>query len=135
MLKTAGLVALGLVALAAPGVAGAQQGYASVAGQVYMAQYDGQPRGDWYRRWRFAGYPEFRGIEDHIRREIQDGVRQDLIERDDARDLMGQLRDIQTSEAREYQVHGWNLPGDDRERLRARLDQLDRLVDQIRDEQ
>lgn len=63
------------------------------------------------------------------------GVRDDLIERDDARDLMGQLRDIQLQEAREFRVHGWNPPDDDQYRIRSRLDQLDRLVDQIRDEQ
>jgi hypothetical protein len=63
------------------------------------------------------------------------GLREDLIERDDARDLLSQLRDIQTQEWREYRVHGWNLAYDDQARIQARLNQLDRLVDEIRDQQ
>jgi hypothetical protein len=80
------------------------------------------------------GYPEFRDQEQHIRYLIQDGVRDDLIERDDARDLMDQLRDIRREEAREYQIHGPRLPRDDYERIRNRLSRLDRLVDEVRDE-
>lgn len=141
MFKTSALALLGAAAIAAPGAATAQPFYGPAYGQTQYTQYYGQPRndnaprGDWYAgRSRFAGYPEFRGIEEHIRREIQSGVREDLIEPEDARDLMNQLRDIQNWEAREFRIHGWNLPGDDRYRLRSRLDQLDRLVDQIRDE-
>jgi hypothetical protein len=33
------------------------------------------------------------------------------------------------------QYYGWNLPGDDQERFRSRLGELDALVDEIRDEQ
>ena len=84
---------------------------------------------------RFTGYPQFKGIEAHIHSEIVDGVRDDLIQRDDARDLLGQLRTIQIQEAREYRGYGWNLPEQDQIRFRDQLDQLDRLVDQIRDEQ
>lgn len=137
MFKTAALAALSAATLVLPAVASAQQ-YGVPWQRLTPVQYYDQRRGDWdrdrdYDRRR-AGYPEFRGIEDHIRGEIQQGVRDDLIERDDARDLMGQLRDIQMQEAREFRVHGWNLPDDDRYRIRARLQQLDRLVDQIRDE-
>ena len=129
MFKQAALAVLGAAALATPGLASAQ-----AYGRPDPAPYD-SPRGDWYGRGgRFSGYPEFRGIEDHIRREIWDGVRQDLIERDDARDLLAQLQDIKGWEAREFRIHGWRLPNDDRARLRDRLDQLDQLVDQIREE-
>lgn len=135
MFRKAALVALGLAGLVAPSMASAQTAYGY--GPAYRVQYYGQPRGDYYGNgWgrRFGGYPEFRGIEDHIRREIQEGVQQDLIEPEDARDLYSQLRDIQGQEAREFRVHGWNLPDDDRYRIRSRLQQLDSLVDQVRDE-
>ncbi|MDB5437169.1 MAG: hypothetical protein JWR47_3426 [Phenylobacterium sp.] len=131
------LAAIGVAVLALPSAAAAQQYYGQGYAQPNYGQPSyGQPRGDWYgdRRARFAGYPQFRGVEAHIRGEIMQGVRDDLIERDDARDLMGQLRDIQLQEAREFRVHGWNLPDDDQHQIRSRLDQLDRLVDQIRDQ-
>lgn len=132
----AALVALTAATLTIPGAAAAQQFFGPDSGRPYYAQYYGQPRGDYDGRWRgrFNGYPEFRGIEDHIRREIQEGVRDDLIEREDARDLFAQLRDIQQQEAREFRVHGWNLPPDDRYRLRSQLQQLDAEVDEIRNE-
>lgn len=133
--------AFGAVALTLPALASAQgyygqPGYAQGDGRGYYDRGDDAPRGDYdrYRRGDVGPYPEFRGIEQHIRQEIQGGVREDLIERDDARDLMDQLRDIQNRERREYAVHGWNLPGDDRERIRDDLNRLDRLVDRIRSE-
>ena len=130
MLRQMMLTALTAACLVAPAAGSAQPYYA----QGYARDYDG-PRGDYNRGGRrFGGYPEFRGLEGHIRREIVEGVREDLIERDDARDLMAQLRDIQRDEAREFRVHRWDLPPDDRYRLRARLNDLDRLVDQIRAE-
>lgn len=91
---------------------------------------------DWDDRDRYegGGYPEFRRMEDHIREEIREGVREDLIEPEDARDLMGQLRDIRMDEMREFQVHGDRLPYDDRDQIRRRLIQLDRQVDEIRNE-
>lgn len=125
-IKQALVAAAGAATLLTPAAAAAQSYYA----QGYYA-----PRGDYDRGWRgFSGYPEFQGLEAHIRREIQDGLREDLIEPDDARDLFGQLRDIRRQESREFRVHRWNLPDDDRYRIRARLEQLDRLVDQIRAE-
>lgn len=136
MFTKAAFVALTAAALTIPAAASAQQYYGSVSPRPYYAQYYGQPRGDYDSRWRgrFSGYPQFRGIEDHIRREIQEGVRDDLIEREDARDLFAQLRDIQQQEAREFRAHGWNLPPDDEYRLRAQLQQLDAEVDEIRAE-
>lgn len=144
MIKQTLLATIGAASLALPAAASAQgywaQGY---YGQGQYAQgYGGgyyAPRGDYRGDYydggrRFPGYPEFRGIEDHIRREIQEGVREDLIEREDARDLFGQLREIQMQEAREFRVHGWRLPDGDRYQIRARLNDLDRLVDQVRAE-
>lgn len=137
MLRKAALAAIGVAGLALPSIASAQAYYGPAYGQSYQVQYYGQFRGDYYGNgWgrRFGGYPEFRGIEAHIRNEIQEGVREDLIEPDDARDLFSQLREIQGQEAREFRVHGWNLPDDDRYRLQSSLQQLDALVDQVRAE-
>lgn len=135
MLKNSLLSIAGAAALLVPAAASAQ-GYYGQGYNRYGDGYDrGYERGGDYRPSRaFPGYPEFRGLEEHIRAEIRDSLRQDLIERDDARDLFQQLRDIQAQEAREFRVHGWNLPNDDRYRIRTRLEQLDRLVDQIREE-
>jgi hypothetical protein len=137
--KTTILLAVSIAALSIPAAASAQgQPY---AGQQYgQPQYGqgsyGQPRGDWHQRRqsRYGSYPEFRPIEMHIRQKIQDGVRDDMIASDDARDLMGQLRQIQSQEMREFRVHGWNLPEADRMRIHSQLDQLDQLVDQTRAE-
>ena len=132
----AGLAAIGAAGLVIPGVAAAQAYAAPGYGQIYHAPYYGERRADYDdgRRVQYGSYPEFRGIEQHIRREIVEGVREDLIERDDARDLFGQLREIQAQESREFRVHGWNLPDDDRYRIRSELQRLDALVDQIRAE-
>ena len=93
-----------------------------------------QPGGDFYSgRYGFGGYPEFRGIEQHIRSELQQAVRDETIPGDDARALFGQLRRIQDRERREYRVHGWGLPQDDRASIRADLGRLDHLVDETRD--
>jgi hypothetical protein len=149
--KTLVLLAIGAAALAMPAAASAQSEYRPSYGQPSYGQptygqygygqpsYDRgyqQPQGDWYqgRRTRYRGYPQFRPIEAHITREIQDGVREDTLAQDDARDLMGQLRQIQAEEYREYRVHGWNLPEDDQVRIRSELGQLDQLVDQTRAE-
>ncbi|MDE2487834.1 MAG: glycine zipper 2TM domain-containing protein [Alphaproteobacteria bacterium] len=100
---------------------------------------DDRERGDWRRddgerRDDAGGYPEFRRSEDRIRDEIRQGVDDGSIEPDDAHALMGRLHDIRGEEAREYSVHGWNLPPDDRMRLHDQLARLDREVDRIRDE-
>jgi hypothetical protein len=140
-LKKAFVLLIGATALAAPAAALAQQYYReqpSDSGSQYNQPYYSQPNGDYQRRSRrygFAGYPEFRGVESHIRQEIYEGARDDMIQSDDARDLRSQLHDIQMEEAREFGVHGWNLPEDDRAQIDDRLRQLDQLVDQTRDEQ
>jgi hypothetical protein len=143
--KTLILLAVGAAAIIAPAAASAQGYYDQFGQRSYDQRIDaqyrqpsyGQPRGDYGqdRRSGYGAYPQFRGMEQHIRAEIMLGLREDLIERDDARDLLSQLRDIQTQEWREYRVHGWNLPYDDQARIQARLNQLDRLVDEIRDQQ
>ena len=105
--------------------------------QGYQQPEYGRHDGDYGRRrhTQYGSYPQFRGIEAHIRQEIVEGVREDLIQRDDARDLLSQLRQIQADESREFRVHGWNLPEDDQQRIREQLQQLDSLVDQTRAEQ
>lgn len=134
-LRTKLMAALTTATLALPAMAAAQPYYGQPFDRGYPSDYE-RPRGDFSRGRQpgFGVYPEFRDVELHIRREIQDGVREDLIEPDDARDLMAQLRDIQGQEMGEFRVHGWSLPQDDRARIRSNLDRLDQLVDQIRDE-
>jgi hypothetical protein len=78
------------------------------------------------------GYAEFRDREERIRFMIRDGVRDDRIERDDARDLLDQLRDIRRDEARAYQTYGPRLSRGDFERISDRLARLDRRVDERR---
>lgn len=127
---------------------GAATGYYGRGGRwVYgrPAEYRAPPpppplRTDWDDRYYDAefsqapGYPDFRDREDHIRFLIRDSVRDDLIDRGDARDLLEQLRDIRREEAREYQIHGARLPRDDYERISDRLARLDRRVDEVRRE-
>ena len=137
--KTIMLMAASAAALIAPAAASAQPYYGQYGqgSNGYGQPTYGQPHGDYNRgrRDRQGVYPQFRGIEQHIRSEIYDGVREDLLQRDDAQDLLAQLRDIQAQELREYRVHGWNLPYEDQTRIQQRLNELDRLVDQTRDEQ
>lgn len=67
-----------------------------------------------------------RGQEAHIREQIREGVREDMIAPDDARDLMIELREIRAQEYREFQAYGWQLPYDDGARIHERLVRLDR---------
>lgn len=129
---------------------GGDQSYQNRDDQSYYGQPDGnpsygprgdqpyfeQPGGDWYGagRMTFRGYPEFRQVEVHIRAEINDGVREDLLAPEDAADFKRQLRAVEARELQEYREHGWNLPEYDRRAIRSRLGALDRLVDQTRDE-
>jgi hypothetical protein len=83
---------------------------------------------------RNQGAPELAEMEAHIRTAIREGVRDDLIPRDDARDLEGRLQDIQSRERRAYRRDGYRLSDYDRRMFRSELDQLDRMVDDIRDE-
>lgn len=143
-LKTLSLLASASAVIILPAVASAQSYYEQPRQRSY-SQYDngygqrdyGRSSGDYYQRRRSTSgvYPQFRGIEQHIRSEIASSVRDDMIARDDAQDLLAQLRDIQNEELREYRVHGWNLPYDDQQRIQQELSQLDQLVDQTRQEQ
>ena len=69
-----------------------------------------------------TGFSDFRAIEDHIRGQINDGLRDDDLESSDAAAFSDQLRRIQQLEARE------------RADIRAQLEQLDRQIDQTRNE-
>jgi hypothetical protein len=82
----------------------------------------------------WLGYPELADRENHIRGELKGGVRDGTIRPDTARDLMRQLGDIQVQEAAESRRHGPDLPYDERQRLQAQLDNLDRQVDRARGE-
>lgn len=146
------LLALGAALLAAPGLSTAQtyqgqrDGYQDQYGrQTYdrpgydrpaYDRYDNRGYGGDYNRRRstYGSYPQFRGIEAHIRSEILSGVRDDLLAADDGRDLLSQLRQIQYQEAREYRIHGLNLPSEDDQRIREQLNELDRTVDETRRE-
>jgi hypothetical protein len=83
---------------------------------------------------RSQGDPELAGVEARIRQAIREGVQDDLIQRDDARDLERQLQDIQSREQREYQREGYRLSDYDRRMFRSELNQLDRQVDDIRNQ-
>ena len=136
--RTIALLAASAAALAAPLGAFAQQ-YGAYAYEhrpsygEYGADY-GQPRGDYGWRRGFVGYPEFRGIEWHIRSEIYQGLRDDTLDREGAHDLLAELQQVRYDEMREYRVYGRNLPYDDRMRIRQALRQLDWQVDQTRAE-
>jgi hypothetical protein len=136
--KTLILLAAGAAALALPAAVQAQPywggGYSQPA---YRPSYDPprheMPRGDY--GWRgdddrgFDGYPEFRGLKQHIRRELGDA---DISPRQ-AEYVLGELRRIQWQEQREFREHGWRLPERERYEIRSRLQQLDARVDRARD--
>jgi len=136
------LLAAGAAALAAPAAALAQQYGDRPYSDQQRGEYGqhsgdyGQPRGDWgWNRYRsFPGYPEFRGLESHIRGEIHQGLLDDTLDREGANDLLAQLQQVRYDEAREFRAHGWNLPYDDRMRIQSELQQLDAQVDQTRGE-
>ena len=75
-------------------------------------------------------YPEFAGIEDHIRRHIREGLQSGAIQPDDAHQLFGRLHEIRDHEQRAYDMHGPDLPYDVRMRLRGELRELDHEVDE-----
>ena len=96
--------------------------------------------GDYGRRWDddqrhvFRDYPEFRGEIAHLRSEIREGVEEGWLGDDQARAMSWRLRRIQQQEAGEFREHGWNLPDDDRDDIRGRLNALDQQIDQQRDD-
>lgn len=124
LLRNALLAGLAAGALAAPIAASAQS-------------WGG---GDYSRGWNygyrqsFRGYPQFQGIKSHIRQEIRQGLDEGWLDEDQVQDLTQRLQSEQWQESREYRFHGWNLPYDDQARLRDQLNELDRTVDQARDE-
>ena len=81
------------------------------------------------------GDPELTRLEARIEQQIREGVQDDLIQRDDARDLESQLRDIQSREQSQYRRSGYRLSDYDRRAFMAELNRLDRQVDYIRNEQ
>lgn len=86
---------------------------------------------DWddARVFEGAGYPELRDREMRLRERIRDGARDNRIDRDQARDLFQQLRDIREDEQRTFRDHGDRLRRDDRYRLQQRLSDLERRID------
>jgi hypothetical protein len=137
-LKTLLLTAMGAASLTLPAVASAQPYYGGYQQPYYGGYYQQHDygRGDYYGDRddrRFAGYPEFRGAEDHIRSEIFQAMRDGSIERYAGYRMLQRLNDIRAQEAREFREHGWNLPYDDRMRIRAQLDRLDRWIDRADD--
>lgn len=95
----------------------------------------GQPYGDSDSRpgAQYA-YPQFRGLEAHIQRAVSEAMRDNRLGADEGRGLMHRLHEIQRQEAREFGGHGWNLPYPDQQRIGGQLRELDRQVDQLRDE-
>jgi hypothetical protein len=82
----------------------------------------------------FSGYPEFRRSEAHIAHAIQEGLSDNSLHQNEAADLNGRLQRIRDHEMRVFHEHGWNLSDSDRAEIRQELDQLDRWVDEIRQE-
>ena len=89
--------------------------------------------GDYDRRDYFRGYPEFSGVTFHIRQEISQGVRDGWLNRWTADRLNREVNGVAAWEGREFDAHGWGLPGDDRARIRTALDRIDHEVDEARD--
>ena len=143
IMAAAAVAALGLPALATAQTWGNDGGYNGYGdsyggydhghGYGYGGQGDYSRGGGWWRHRRFSGYPEFRDEERHIRSEISQLMNDQSIDRDQASELFGELRRVQSREAQEFSFHGWNLPENDRASIRAELDQLDQQVDQARD--
>ena len=117
-------VILGLAAAALFGTAASAQGWNGDYGSQWGGQY----------RQSFRDYPEFRDEISHIRQEIRESVNEGWMDDDRARDLGWRLRRVQRREAQEFQAHGWNLPNDDRAEIRSQLNEIDRSVDEARDE-
>ena len=118
------LAALALGVLATPVAAAAQA----------WGGYGGDYRGDYTYRQAFRGYPEFQGLKSHIRQEIREGLDDGWLDQDQARDMYRRLDWVQRREQREFGEHGWRLPPGDREQIRSSLRQIDRSIDEARDE-
>jgi hypothetical protein len=128
-LKTPLLIVASLAALAAPVIASAQSWWG-----WDVADYN---RSDFSRGYGygFAGYPQFRDEKAHIRAEIRQGLDEGWLDQGEASRLFSQLRGVQQRETREFREHGWSLPSWDQRAIRSNLDQVDRQVDQARDQE
>ena len=131
-IKISLLAAASLAALALPLAASAQSWNQGYWNQGYTAGGDYRP--NWGDGHGFSGYPQFQGEKQHIRAEIREGLSEGWLDRDEAGDFYRQLRFVQVREAREFREHGWSLPSWDAQSIRASLDQLDRAIDQRRDQ-
>jgi hypothetical protein len=111
-----------------------------LAARIQYERTDGDNarRGDNARGGDYArggqGDPDLVRRETRIEQQIREGVRDDLIQRDDARDLEGELRDIQSREQSQYRRSGYRLSDYDRRAFMSELNQLDRQVDDIRNQ-
>ena len=108
----------------------------AVAAPASAQSWGGDYGGRWgdEQRYAFRDYPEFRGEIVHLQSEVREGVEEGWLDDDQARAMGWRLRRIQQREAGEFREHGWNLPDGDRDEIRRRLDDLDRQIDQLRDE-
>jgi hypothetical protein len=90
---------------------------------------DDRRAGDWDDPHAFdrPGFPELANQEQRIRDMLRDGIRDNRIDRDEARSLFGELRDIRADEVR--MLESRYVRRDDRERLRMRLRGLERRVE------
>jgi hypothetical protein len=118
------LAALAVGLLASPVAAAAQS----------WGGYGGDYRGDYGYRQDFRGYPEFQGLKSHIRQEIREGLSEGWLDRGQGRDMYRRLDWVQRREQREFREHGWRLPEGDRDQIRSMLNQIDRSIDEARDE-
>ena len=114
------------------GLAAATLAVAGLAGAAAAQPYQGP--GDYYSHQASGwDYPEFRNVSWHIRSELRSGLRDGWLDADQAGDFTRQLHRLQARELAEYREHGWNLPEDDRNQIRARFNRLDRAIDDARD--
>jgi len=77
------------------------------------------------RQAQLGVYPQFHGLEKHIRRAIREERRANALGPRDAHNLMAQLRQIQAEEMSLYQAHGMNLPPRIQARIQGELSQLE----------
>jgi hypothetical protein len=148
------LIAAGVAALLAPAAGWAQgygQGQYGQRQDQYQGQYQGQQQGqnygqddrqnygqsgprdrDRYDPSNFPGYPEFANLEVRLQRKIQEGRREGWLTADRAQRFVDRYKDIRADEGRAYRRYGWNLPDDEREQFRERIQRLDRRIDDLR---
>ena len=118
------LIAVAAAALLSPVAAAAQS----------WSWHGGDYSGGYGYRQAFRGYPEFQGLKSHIRQEVREGLNDGWLDEDQARDVHRRLDWVPRREQREFGEHGWQLPPGDREQIRSSLDQIDRSIDESRDE-